>query len=128
MPIRREDIEFFQDELKIKAEQVFLEKADQPSSQYGEGIPWGLLLLSNKRLFFFNIGTGSRNPVKSYQIYGSKGIDRISKTLDRIFPAEDGIGAAIEYGTSKFLDKGDKIDIEPNLDKEDSFVIPNSEL
>jgi hypothetical protein len=127
MPIRREDKEFFQDELKIKAEQVFLEKADQPSSQYGEGIPWGLLLLTNKRLFFFNIGTGSMNDDKSYQISGSKGIDRISKRLDRIFP-DDGIEAAIEYGSSKFLDKGDKIDIEQYLDKKDSFVIPIEQI
>jgi hypothetical protein len=67
------------------------------------------------------------NDDKSYQISGSKGIDRISKRLDRMFP-DDGIEAAIEYGSSKFLDKGDKIDIEQYLDKKDSFVIPIEQI
>jgi hypothetical protein len=52
---------------------------------------------------------------------------RISKEMDRRFPSSE-IDAAIEYAGLKFSDKGDKIDIEPYLDKKDSFVIPIEQI
>jgi hypothetical protein len=45
-------------EKKILKHHVFLENSNKPSSFSGDGIPYGILLLTNKRLFFFYINQG----------------------------------------------------------------------
>lgn len=57
MAITREEAEFLDGEAAIKTEAVFLGKGQaQPVSSNAEvsGIPQGILLLTNKRLFFLN--------------------------------------------------------------------------
>jgi hypothetical protein len=48
----------------IRTEYVFLERADQSSDENGDGIPRGVLRLTNRRLFFLNTG-GSGTPCKN---------------------------------------------------------------
>src|SRR6476469_4953324 len=45
-------------EYDIKVDNVFLENTDKPSNALGDGIPRGILVLTNRRLFFFNTGVG----------------------------------------------------------------------
>jgi hypothetical protein len=52
------EVFFLQGENKLMLEKVFLERATKPTSSLGYGIPTGVLLLTNRRLFFFKIGEG----------------------------------------------------------------------
>ena len=54
MPIKKDEINFSDGERKIKMQQIFLEKSDKPTSTTGAGISSGILMLTNRRLFFFN--------------------------------------------------------------------------
>lgn len=47
------------DEKVIKKQHVFLEKSNKPTSYSGHGISRGILMLTNKRLYFFYINNGS---------------------------------------------------------------------
>ncbi len=62
--IEQDELNFFQGEKNIKSEYVFFEKSDKPSSRTGAGINQGILLLTNKRLFFFNIKEGKSTGIK----------------------------------------------------------------
>jgi len=63
--IRQDELDFFQGEKNIKSEYVFLEKSDRPSSRTGAGINAGMLLLTNRRLFFICIKEGKSTAVKT---------------------------------------------------------------
>src|SRR6476660_1755525 len=63
--IRQDELNFFQEEKNIKSEYVFLEKSDKPSSRTGAGINVGILLLTNKRLFFLCVKEGKSTAVKT---------------------------------------------------------------
>jgi len=47
-----------ENERKIMIDNVFMEKSDRPSSYFGKGIIVGLLILTNRRLLFFEFGKG----------------------------------------------------------------------
>lgn len=112
---------------EIKTEQVFLEKAEKRSSRTGDGIPRGILLLTNRRLFFFNTGTGEIDKHQSHSIstlaikLGSGMIFHGSELLELHF--EELLGQGIELLDGK-LEGMEETDFKQLLQMEDSFVIP----
>ena len=49
MAVASEEIKFYYDESRIKDELVFLEEGNQPSSEIGDGIRRGILMLTNRQ-------------------------------------------------------------------------------
>ena len=126
MVIRKEELQFREEEKKIKVQQVFLEKADMPTSRLGSGIPTGILMLTNKRLFFFNISEG-----KSLRNMGTKTIIKeVSMGLVSEIPIVGNVADyaldVAEYIIDRLKDRN--LDFEPFLDKERSFVIPVQQI
>lgn len=120
MVIRKEEVAFLPDEIKIKDQIVFLEKAKKPNSYFGDGIPRGVLLLTYKRLFFYCTGKGALETNMS-------SIISITKSLSSMFiPGIDKITdfalEVAEYGVGKYYDN--HANIHPSLSNENSFVIP----
>lgn len=116
-------MKFLEQEKKILAERVFLEKSYQPTSMTGDGIPQGMLMLTTKRLFFFSKGRGKSNSnlilrevpgaVASGLTFGLAG-EVVSKFVEF---AEGGVSTLIER-----LEYNDKS--EAFLNNEISFVVP----
>jgi hypothetical protein len=100
---------------------VFLEKADQPTAEYGNGIPRGILMLTSKRLFFFSTGNGE------IPSQASKFISIIKEVAGTFIPNIDSlvdlIADVTEYGIKNLKVVSD-IDFEPFLSSKDSFVVP----
>ena len=123
MAIGMEEMKFLEQEKKILVERVFLEKSYQPTSMTGNGIPQGMLMLTNKRLFFFTKGLGKSNSnlvlrevpggVASVLTLGLAG-EAVHKIMEF---AEGGVSTLIER-----LEYNDKI--EGFLNDEISFVVP----
>jgi hypothetical protein len=118
--IRKEEVAFLPDEIKIKDQLVFLEKAKKPSSYFGDGIPHGVLLLTNKRLFFYCTGKGAVET-------NTSSIISITKSLSNMFiPGIDKIAdfasEVAEYGVGKYYDN--HANIQSSLSNENSFVVP----
>lgn len=120
--IRKKDLDLLEGEEKIKVENIFFEKSDKPSSRFGYKVPVGILMLTNRRLFFFSTGKG-----KEYGKMVQREIAiQVPLTLVRFIPfvgdlAGDLIDKGIEYGIEKMTDK--ELIYEQYIDKEDSFVI-----
>ncbi len=111
MVIKKGNINFLEGETEIKSQMVFLEKADQPNSKDGIGIPKGVLQLTNKRLFFLSKEKGD-----------TKGLLKaIASTLAGEFTVS--ISDLIQYGARKLKERRG-IDFKPFLNNENSFVIP----
>jgi hypothetical protein len=114
-----------QDEKKIIQKHVFLEESLKPSSFSGTGIPHGILLLTNKRLFFFYTGVGELKNmiIKSLPgwllpiIADEIGGEAISKLVDGAEVIEEGIELIYE----KLREEKEYIEY---FDHERSFVIP----
>lgn len=51
-------LHILENERKVMIDCIFLEKSYKPTSLFGKGIPMGLLILTNKRLLFFELGMG----------------------------------------------------------------------
>jgi hypothetical protein len=131
MTVRLEDLELFPDETEIKTESVFLEKAVQPSSKNGEGIPRGILRLTNRRIFFLNTGIGkdkgllnedhTRLLSLALNVVGAvvPQAEKISGYSDKIIEfAEGSSQIAHRFGKEKLKN------VEQTLDSEYSFVVP----
>jgi hypothetical protein len=120
MTINREELVFLGEERKINLGYVFLEKSDRPTSNRGGGIPAGILMLTNRRLFFFD---------SSIHKSRLKTAGKIAGTIAAKIAGEFTFGLAeiahygIEIGIEKW-NESKSVDLEPFLDKKDSFVIP----
>jgi hypothetical protein len=123
MSIKKDEINFSDGERKIKVQEVFLEKSDKPTSTTGARIPRGVLMLTNRRLFFFNkekiesLGKVILRFIPGVVASGVAGelAGNLASTLSEF--AEDGIDYLFEKsGNEKY--------IERFLDNKDSFVIP----
>jgi hypothetical protein len=129
MAITREEIKFSYDEWEFKVEQVFLEEASQPSSEYGDGIPRGILMLTNRRLFFFDMDTGPIEESKKSRLLSTS-----FKLADQFVPFVpfEGIEKIIQGGefltelTEYCLSRQESgyLNFEPLLDNKGSFVVP----
>jgi hypothetical protein len=125
MPITEDEMIIPADEYVVKEELIFLEKSEQPSSENGEGIPRGTLILTNKCLFFFSSGYGILQN-------DSNSLDLLKKSLDiaSVFIPVDGIAdigqKGIELGEHiKIKNLNDKFEsVETLLSNENTFVIP----
>jgi hypothetical protein len=120
MAINREELVFLREERKINVGYVFLEKSDRPTSNRGRGIPAGVLMLTNRRLFFFDTGEHKSR---------LKTAGKIAGTIAAKIAGEFTFGLAeiahygIEIGIEK-LNESKDVDLEPFLDEKSSFVIP----
>lgn len=120
MTINREELVFLREERRINVGYVFLEKSDRPASNRGSGIPAGILMLTSRRLFFFDT-----------EVHKSrlKTAGKIAGTIAAKIAGEFTFGLAeiahygIEIGIEAW-NKSKSVDLEPFLDKKDSFVIP----
>jgi hypothetical protein len=126
MVIRKEELQFREEEKKIMTQQVFLEKADMPTSRLGSGIPMGVLMLTNRRLFFFNISEG-----KSLRNMGMKTIVKevsmgVVSEIPIVGNVADYAVDIAEYMIDRLKDRN--LEFEPFLDKESSFVIPVQQI
>jgi hypothetical protein len=121
MSIRREELNLVKEEKKLLAQRVFLEKSYKPTSMTGNGIPQGMLMLTNKRLFFFTKGQGKSksNLVLREVVPGvvASVLPFGETTRTVIELAERGVSTLIER-----LEYNDKI--EGFLNDESSFAIP----
>ncbi len=116
---------FVEGEKQLIKQHVFLEKAVKPSSYSGDDIPQGILLITNKRLFFFYINQGKMKNL-------------ILKALPGFLPViGDGIGGedmskiveflveiSEEVGESLIEKLKEEKDIIEYLDNKGSFVVP----
>ena len=75
MTINREELVFLREERKINVGYVFLEKSDRPTSDRGRGIPAGILMLTNRRLFFFDTGVHTSRLKTAGKIAGNRGAE-----------------------------------------------------
>lgn len=100
MVIKTQELNPLQGEYQIFCNEVFLEKSDKPSSFTASGIPMGILLLTNKRLFFFNESQGVSKWSLSF------------RSLKSDFSA----------GVTELLRK--RKDLDTLANKEHSFVVP----
>ena len=122
MPIQKEEIRLKPGEMKLKVEYVFLEKSISPTSMTGDGIPQGILMLTNKRLFFFAKGEGR-----------SKGNLILRETPGFIASTVAGFAGEVveklvhlsEIGVEYILEELEySKDFEHFLNNEFSFVVP----
>ena len=110
----------------IRTEYVFLERADQPSNDNGDGVPRGILRLTNRRLFFLNTGvgkdTGLLSTTQSLPICTSiiaADQNKILDILDKTQNANtDGI---LRWNDRKFKEQSP---VYQYLENKYSFVIP----
>ena len=121
MSIKTEDLNLLQGERQIKAEYVFFEKVDRPSSRNGSGITAGILLLTNRRLFFLSVMEGKSTAGKT----AIKIATHIVTHLANHFTL--GLASWVAYG----IEKGFEHLTHENYEgfklyaaKEGSFVIP----
>lgn len=117
MTIKLEELDSLQGETPVKVEQVFFEKADKPTSRTGAGISEGILLLTNKRLFFLNIKKGKST-------IGKMGINFVTGLADEF---TFGLASLAEHGIEKgieHLNKKNYEDYKLYAQKQDSFVVP----
>jgi hypothetical protein len=124
MAFNRKNPYFIDGEKKIMKRCVFLEKSNKPSSFSGGSISFGILLLTNKRLFFLYMGEGNRNklvlktlPSVLPVISDHLGLESISTLIDILEKGEELGDMVIE----KIREKKDFIEF---FDNENSFVIP----
>jgi hypothetical protein len=122
--IRQDELDFFQGEKNIKSEYVFLEKSDKPSSRTGVGINQGILILTNRRLFFFNIKEGKSTAVKRGRKMATHIVSEIANhfTLGLASFAISMVEAGIETGVEHLRHK-ENIDLVSISKNEKSFVI-----
>jgi hypothetical protein len=115
MPIKKGELDFLDGERKIKIGDVFLEKTDSPTSSTGFGIPSGILLLTNRRLFFF-----SKEKTESL---GTMILRERQAVWSAV--ADELAGKISESATDCLVEKsGNEKFFERLLDNKDSFVIP----
>jgi len=120
MTLNREELVFLTEERKIDVGYVFLEKSDRPTSNRGSGIPAGILMLTSRRLFFFDTGIHKSGLKTAGKIAG-----KIAAKIAGEFTfglAELAFGG-IEIGIEAW-NKSKSVDLEPFLDKKESFVVP----
>lgn len=129
MAITKEEAKFLEGETAIKAEAVFLGKdQDQPVSNDAQvsGIPQGILLLTNKRLFFLNKKERGEEEVSMKRAVArgaAKGTLR--GVIEGAIPFRLGeLAVAISDLGRVRTKKIKEIDFAPFLDSEHSFVIP----
>jgi hypothetical protein len=121
MSIKTEELNYSQEEYQIKAEYVFLEKSDKPSSRSGNGITEGVLVLTNKRLFFIAVKRRKSSRLAQFGIKFAAGIiDEF--TFGAASWAQFGIEKGIEHA------RNNNIDITMYAQGQDSFVIPLHKL
>jgi hypothetical protein len=126
MEISVEELVALSGETWIRTEYVFLERADHPSTENGDGIPRGILRLTNRRLFFLNTGVGKDiglpSAKQSLPICASiiaAGRNEILEILDKTQDTStDGI---LRWNDKKFKEQSP---IYQYLENEYSFVIP----
>ncbi len=117
MTIKLEELDPLQGETSVKAEEVFFEMADKPTSRTGAGISEGILLLTNRRLFFLNIKKGKST-------IGKMGINFVTGMADEF---TFGLASLAENGIEKGIErlyKKNYEDYKSYAQKQDSFVVP----
>jgi hypothetical protein len=117
MSIKVEELNLLRVERQIKVEYVFLEKADHPTSRTGAGIPAGILLLTDKRLYFFSIREGKST-------VGKLGIKFATDIADHF---TFGLASLVEYGIEKgieYINSENYEDYKLYSQEEESFVVP----
>lgn len=129
MVIRPEELVILTGETEIRKEYVFLERAGNPSSEYGDGIPRGILRLTDRRLFFISTGVGRDievlNTKQSLLISGAKiaagfFLPHGEKVFEVLNLAQD----LSMYGIHRWKDKEVAEQMYQYLENEYSFVIP----
>jgi hypothetical protein len=120
MTIKIEELNLLQGEANLKAECVFLEKTDKPTSRTGKGIMSGILLLTTKRLFFLGMNRGKSMAGKTaVKVVGGLAADILDHfTLGFASLIESGIEIGIEHFNHK------KVDYTQYCQNEASFVLP----
>lgn len=106
MVINSGDGIFLDGETIVKSELVFLEKADAPTSLMARGVPIGMLILTNRRLFFL-----SKDRAES--------INSKSEFLSRYVYLKF---TGLEIEPIPVLHSG--LNLEPFLESEYSLVVP----
>jgi len=124
--IKEEDLNFLPLECHLKGEYVIFEKASKPSSKNGKGIPQGILLLTNKRLFFFSINEG-KGKHSSAKVGAKVAVHISSEILNHFTLGLASFATSMaEYGIEKGIEHSKK---EKNIDfiecskKENSVVL-----
>jgi hypothetical protein len=102
-------------------QRVFLEKSDKPTSMTGKGIPQGMLMLTNKRLFFFTKGRGkSRTNLVLREV--------VPEVVTSVLPFGEAARSVIELaegGVSTLIERLEYNDnIKEFLNDESSLVLP----
>ena len=117
MTIRKDDLDLVQGERQVKVEHIFFEKADKPTSRTGAGILEGILLLTNKRLFFFGIKKGKSTT-------GHIGINIATSIADAFVPFSlaSWVGYGIEKGL-QYLNRQNYEEYKLYSQNQESFVV-----
>ena len=117
MTIKEEEFAFLQGEKEIRTDIIFLEKGEKSSSYIGRGVPRGKLILTEKHLVFLSKDTG--DSLKKHM--GKVVVGLIVGAIDPFGFADLG-----EYALDKV--KNRKMDLEPVLKSEFSFIIPAEQI
>ena len=129
MTLVKNDLTLVDGERDLLVRYIFFENGNEPSSRTGDGAPQGIVRLTNKRFFYLGIKKGhSTLPSKGLKI----GTDLTTSILDNFTFGLVSIAADLtEYGIKKSLESSDNERISnlmDNLDSEESFVIPVSQI
>lgn len=117
------------DEKVIKKQHVFLEKSNKPTSYSGHGISRGILMLTNKRLYFFYINKGKISSLILRALPGyllpmigdELGGESLARLMELIDYSEPAFEALIERL------KGESEEVE-YFDNKGSFTIPLKQI
>src|SRR5690349_5617709 len=120
MTIKVEDLNLLKGEMHLKAEYVFLEETDKPTSRTGKGIMSGILLLTTKRLFFLGTNRGKSMVGKTAaKVVVGLAADILDHfTLGFASLIESGVEIGIEHFNNK------KVNYTQYCQNEASFVLP----
>lgn len=93
-----------ENERKIMIDHVFLEKSDKPSSYFGGGIIVGLLILTNRRLLFFEFGNGKSLTKLTVKEVAKAAVDFVPLVGDIISQSVDIIEKINEWRKERKID------------------------
>jgi hypothetical protein len=128
MTLVKNDLILADGERDLLMKYVFFENGNEPTSRTGEGAPQGIVRLTDNRFFYISIKKGhSTLPAKGFKI-----ATNVTTSILDIFTFDLASVAAdlTEYGIKKSLDfdKEQISNVMDNLDNEESFVTPVSQI